>query len=101
MNNVLAEFICTKKPKFGHYVGEFATPGIGHLLASAGCDFVFFDMEHSPKWSGGLNIKIPVISGWSINSSSNYVCTLLLNLDSLDRDSMGPLGQEQAAVAQS
>ena len=30
-------------------------------------------MEHSPKWSGGLNIKIPVISGWSINSSSNYV----------------------------
>ena len=33
----------------------------------------FFDMEHSPKWSGGLNIKIPVISGWSINSSSNYV----------------------------
>ena len=47
MNNVLAEFICTKKPKFGHYVGEFATPGIGHLLASAGCDFVFFDMEHS------------------------------------------------------
>ena len=47
MKNVLAEFICTKKPKFGHYVGEFATPGIGHLLASAGCDFVFFDMEHS------------------------------------------------------
>ena len=27
-------------------MGEFATPGIGHLLASAGCDFVFF-MEHS------------------------------------------------------
>ena len=47
MRNVLAEFVCTKKPKFGHYVGEFATPGIGHLLASAGCDFVFFDMEHS------------------------------------------------------
>ena len=36
-----------KKPKFGHYVGEFATPGIGHLLAFAGCDFVFFDMEYS------------------------------------------------------
>ena len=47
MNNTLAKFICTKKPKFGHYVGEFATPGIGHLLTSAGCDFVFFDMEHS------------------------------------------------------
>ena len=36
-----------KGPKFGHYVGEFVTPGIGHILASAKCDFVFFDMEHS------------------------------------------------------
>ena len=36
-----------RQPKFGHYVGEFVTPGIGHILASAKCDFVFFDMEHS------------------------------------------------------
>ena len=33
--------------KVGHYVGEFATPGIGHILAGAGCEFVFLDMEHS------------------------------------------------------
>ena len=33
--------------KVGHYVGEFATPGIGHILKQAGCDFVLFDMEHS------------------------------------------------------
>lgn len=31
----------------GHYIGEFVTPGIGHILANAGCEFVFFDMEHS------------------------------------------------------
>jgi 2-keto-3-deoxy-L-rhamnonate aldolase RhmA len=37
----------TRQPKFGHYVGEFLTPGIGHMLAEASCDFVFFDMEHS------------------------------------------------------
>ena len=37
----------SRHPKFGHYVGEFVTPGIGHMLASAGCDFVFLDMEHS------------------------------------------------------
>ncbi|OED44862.1 hypothetical protein AB833_00570 [Chromatiales bacterium (ex Bugula neritina AB1)] len=37
----------TRQPKFGHYVGEFLTPGIGHMLAEANCDFVFFDMEHS------------------------------------------------------
>jgi 2-keto-3-deoxy-L-rhamnonate aldolase RhmA len=37
----------TRKPKFGHFIVEFATPGIGHILKSAGCDFVLFDLEHS------------------------------------------------------
>lgn len=36
-----------KDLKVGHFIVEFATPGIGHILAAAGCDFVFFDMEHS------------------------------------------------------
>jgi 2-dehydro-3-deoxyglucarate aldolase/4-hydroxy-2-oxoheptanedioate aldolase len=31
----------------GTFLVEFATPGIGHILAEAGCDFVFLDMEHS------------------------------------------------------
>ncbi len=33
--------------KVGHFVVEFATPGIGHMLRNAGCDFVLFDTEHS------------------------------------------------------
>ena len=33
--------------KIGHFVVEFATPGIGQILKSAGCDFVLFDTEHS------------------------------------------------------
>lgn len=33
--------------KLGHYVGEFTTPGIGYILKEAGCEHVFFDMEHS------------------------------------------------------
>ena len=33
--------------KFGHFIVEFATPGIGHILKNAGCDFVLFDTEHS------------------------------------------------------
>ena len=33
--------------KYGHFVVEFATPGIGHILKGAGCDFVLFDTEHS------------------------------------------------------
>ncbi len=37
----------TRTLKLGHYVGEFTTPGIGHILKNAGCEFVFLDMEHS------------------------------------------------------
>ena len=39
----------TKTPglKVGVYIGEFATPGIGRIAASAGCDFAMVDMEHS------------------------------------------------------
>jgi len=33
--------------KCGHFVVEFATPGIGHILKGAACDFVLFDTEHS------------------------------------------------------
>ena len=43
----LKELAQTRAPKFGHFVVEFATPGIGHILKSAGCDFVLFDLEHS------------------------------------------------------
>ncbi len=43
----LKDFAGSKSPKFGHFIVEFATPGIGHILKSAGCDFVLFDLEHS------------------------------------------------------
>lgn len=43
----LKSMIGKKSPKFGNFIVEFATPGIGHILKSAGCDFVLFDMEHS------------------------------------------------------
>jgi 2-keto-3-deoxy-L-rhamnonate aldolase RhmA len=43
----LKDFAGMKTPKFGHFIVEFATPGIGHILKSAGCDFVLFDLEHS------------------------------------------------------
>ena len=43
----LKEMAAVRTPKFGHFIVEFATPGIGHILKSAGCDFVLFDLEHS------------------------------------------------------
>ncbi|MGI9423207.1 MAG: HpcH/HpaI aldolase family protein, partial [Hyphomicrobiaceae bacterium] len=36
-----------KALKVGTYLGEFATSGVGQILKSAGCEFVFLDMEHS------------------------------------------------------
>jgi 2-keto-3-deoxy-L-rhamnonate aldolase RhmA len=43
----LKDWADVRTPKFGHFIVEFATPGIGHILKSAGCDFALFDMEHS------------------------------------------------------
>lgn len=44
---VLKAMAGTRTLKVGHFVVEFATPGIGYILANAGCDFVLFDCEHS------------------------------------------------------
>src|SRR5260370_31675743 len=43
----LKAMVGSKSPKFGHFIVEFATPGIGHIMKSAGCDFTLFDLEHS------------------------------------------------------
>src|SRR4051794_4804662 len=43
----LKEMAGARTPKIGHFIVEFATPGIGHILKSAGADFVLFDLEHS------------------------------------------------------
>jgi 2-keto-3-deoxy-L-rhamnonate aldolase RhmA len=45
--NSFREMTAHRSVKLGTLIAEFATPGIGHILKSAGCDFVFFDMEHS------------------------------------------------------
>ncbi|MEZ5666955.1 MAG: aldolase/citrate lyase family protein [Alphaproteobacteria bacterium] len=37
----------TRDLKVGHFIVEFATPGIGHMLKNCGCEFVLFDTEHS------------------------------------------------------
>lgn len=43
----LRSMIGGRKLALGHFVVEFATPGIGHILKNAGCDYVLFDTEHS------------------------------------------------------
>jgi 2-keto-3-deoxy-L-rhamnonate aldolase RhmA len=43
----LKQMARTRKAKLGHFIVEFATPGIGHIVKSAGGEFVLFDLEHS------------------------------------------------------
>lgn len=43
----LKDLTRTRDLSVGHFIVEFATPGIGHMMKNAGCDFVLFDMEHS------------------------------------------------------
>ncbi len=37
----------TAEPKFGSFVIEFDSPGMGHILKAAGCEYALLDMEHS------------------------------------------------------
>jgi 2-keto-3-deoxy-L-rhamnonate aldolase RhmA len=43
----LKQMASTRALKVGHFLVEFATPGIGHILKNAGCEFVILDTEHS------------------------------------------------------
>jgi 2-keto-3-deoxy-L-rhamnonate aldolase RhmA len=43
----LKEMAKSPELKLGHFIVEFATPGIGQILKAAGCDFALFDTEHS------------------------------------------------------
>lgn len=56
----------------GHFVLEFATPGIGQLMANAGCDFVILDMEHSSLTQDSIR--------WSILSAKAADVTALVRV---------------------
>ena len=43
----LKEMAATRRAKFGTFVIEFASPGIGYILKSGGAQYAFLDMEHS------------------------------------------------------
>lgn len=46
-DNTLKAMSRSRDLKLGHFIVEFATPGIGHIVKSAGGEFVLFDLEHS------------------------------------------------------
>ncbi len=46
-STALRAMMGTKKPKFGSFVIEFDSPGMGQTLKAAGCQYALLDMEHS------------------------------------------------------
>ena len=43
----LKEMAATRRAKFGTFLIELASPGIGHILKAGGAQYAFVDMEHS------------------------------------------------------
>jgi 2-keto-3-deoxy-L-rhamnonate aldolase RhmA len=46
--NALRTMLQEGKAAYGTMIQEVRTPAVGQIMALAGCDFVFFDMEHGP-----------------------------------------------------
>ena len=43
----LRSIMGTERPKFGSFVIEFDSPGMGQILKAAGCEYALLDLEHS------------------------------------------------------
>ena len=46
-SRALRAMMGTSEPKFGSFVIEFDSPGMGQILKAAGCQYALLDMEHS------------------------------------------------------
>jgi len=46
--NLLREQLRQGKTVYGTMIQDMRSPSIGQIMALAGCDFLFFDMEHGP-----------------------------------------------------
>jgi 2-keto-3-deoxy-L-rhamnonate aldolase RhmA len=46
--NTLRELLNQGKPAYGTMIQDVRSPSIAQIMALAGCNFLFFDMEHGP-----------------------------------------------------
>jgi 2-keto-3-deoxy-L-rhamnonate aldolase RhmA len=46
--NALRQILDEGRTAYGTMIQDLRTPSIGQIMAQAGCDFLFFDMEHGP-----------------------------------------------------
>ena len=68
----LKQMTRTPEAKLGHFNVEFATPGIGHILKQAGCDFALFDLEHSGLTSKPSKVLRAILKLQGCRPSSVY-----------------------------
>lgn len=62
----LRDMVQHQRLKCGTLVWEFAVPGIGHLLAAGGSEFVFLDTEHSGLGIDSLKSTLQFLQAASI-----------------------------------
>jgi len=62
----LRDMVSNRQLKSGTLVWEFATPGIGHLLAAGGSEYVFLDTEHSGLGIDALKSTLQYLKAASI-----------------------------------
>jgi 2-keto-3-deoxy-L-rhamnonate aldolase RhmA len=58
MTRSIRDMLSANDVKVGHFVTEFTTPAIGHVLKAAGCDLIGLDMEHSGIGFDGMRTTL-------------------------------------------
>lgn len=93
--------------KVGHSVFEFNSPGVGQIIATAGTDFVFLDMEHSgfgisetKRAIAGLRLGgVPALVRPPSNANHHIARALDIGADGLAMPMVGSAEEAEAIVA--
>ena len=101
------DLIQTDEIKFGTFLSEFATPGIGYILKSAGCDFVLVDMEHSGFGIDTIKsllrsleaANLPAIVGMPGKSPDDLARCLDIGADTVMSPMVDSVEEARAAIA--
>ena len=64
--NALRRLLAEGKPAYGTMIQTLRTPIVGQVMALAGCDFIFFDMEHGPPSVGTVADMVRVTRVWGV-----------------------------------
>lgn len=103
----LREMTRHRRPKFGTYVIEFDTPGMGHICKAAGCDFVIIDIEHSGFTFEQLKrmlryysaAEVPVIVNTPVHDYDVIARACDMGADAIQPSKVGSAEEARAIIA--